>query len=70
MAVFTRITLRAQAEIFIWLCIQTRASIYTWTVSATVIQICGETKHNLSFAAGKNIAEQVHSEQKNVRGCQ
>lgn len=37
MAVFAGVTLRARAEIFIWLCIQTRASIYTGLVCATVI---------------------------------
>lgn len=37
MTVFARVTLRTGTEIFIWLCIQTRASIYTGLVCAAVI---------------------------------
>lgn len=39
MAVFSRVALRTGAEILIWFCIQTCASIHTGRVRATVIQI-------------------------------
>lgn len=48
LAVFARVALRAGAEILVWLCIQTSASVHTGLVCATVIQIYTQT-HTVKF---------------------